>query len=496
MPTYADIERLTFGKSIAESEAKALQRYFVSTQAYINAKTPERRKTYYIGQRGAGKSALLNQLATEFENEGDNITLRITPHDFSYELFKAREHDYVDVRSVYAAVWHYTLMIQLFKQTVDYFGNNPHLKTNRENVGRLRKYLVSKGLLDAESILEIFFSFLTELTAQKNINRLQNISSDGVKRDKHVLRILYLTEIASEVKALETIAVSHPIYIFIDELDTGWNDSKEAQNFIFGLFYAVRELKKLQKVTVFISLRSDMYYNLRSILPDPEKMRDDIERFSWNLKTLRTLIGNRILAYWPTDELKNASAEEAISTVFEEHVLNYIISHSLHRPREIIQFCNEALDAFRLLVLDTGRLRDGLPTKIALDVTRSVQPTFSANRFDDLCVEYKDQYPGLRELLSSFENAPEYYFLADFKAKVEEAMLAAIDRLGGTSWIAEYLDKPTKLIEILFEIGFIKLYSQQIQQYLAYYETSFLSIENIQRLKIHEVFTSALKTTR
>jgi hypothetical protein len=77
--------------------------------------------------------------------------------------------------------------------------------------------------------------------------------------------------------------------------------------------------------------------------------------------------------------------------------------------------------------------------------------------------------------------------LADFKVKVEEAMLAAIDRLGGNSWIAEYLDKPIKLIEILFEIGFIKLYSQQLQQYLAYYETSFLSIENIQRLKIHEV---------
>jgi ABC-type multidrug transport system ATPase subunit len=206
MPSYADIERLTFGKSIAESEANALRRYFVTTQAYMNAKTPERRKTYYIGQRGAGKSALLNQLATEFENEGDNITLQITPHDFSYELFKAREHDYIDVRSVYAAVWHYTLMIQLFKQTVEYFGDNPHLKTNRENVGRLRKYLLSKALLDAESILEIFFSFLTELTAQKNINRLQNISSDGgVKRDKHVLRILHLTEIASEVKALEII---------------------------------------------------------------------------------------------------------------------------------------------------------------------------------------------------------------------------------------------------------------------------------------------------
>ena len=110
-----EIGQLTFGRSNAESEVEKLDEYFVATQAYVNAKSPFRRKVFYIGHRGTGKSALLNKLARELERDNNNIILNITPKQFSYELFEGRKHDYADVRSVYAAVWHYTLVIQLFK---------------------------------------------------------------------------------------------------------------------------------------------------------------------------------------------------------------------------------------------------------------------------------------------------------------------------------------------------------------------------------------------
>jgi hypothetical protein len=485
---YADLVNLTFGRSTAESEAEKLDEYFISTQAYINAKNEERRKIYYVGHRGAGKSALLNKLAHEFQNDGNSIILKMTPHDFSYELFRKREHDYVEVRSVYAAVWHYTLVIQLLKRIVNYFNERPHLKANRDNVIKLKKYLITKGFYEADSILEVFFSFLREATVIKVANKLQNIETASYRGDKQLFRFLNLSEISSELNALENITDTHPIYLFIDELDTGWDNTKEAQNFIYGLFYAVREIRKLRNVTAFVSLRSDMYNDLSSILPDPEKMRDDIERFTWNEKTLRWLIGRRITVYSRNKELERCSPEEAISNVFEKGVLSYIISHSLHRPREIIQFCNEALDELRSLIYSETR-----PTKVNMDVVNSVAPTFSRNRFYDLCEEYKHQYPGLETLLSCFEHAPEYYLLDEFKSKLEEAMLKTVEKIGGDSWIQDYLDTPMKLIEILFEIGFIKLYSQKDQKYLAYYETTFLSLDNIPQLKIHDVFVSALK---
>jgi len=71
-------------------------------------------------------------------------------------------------------------------------------------------------------------------------------------------------------------------------------------------------------------------------------------------------------------------------------------------------------------------------------------------------------------------------------------MLRAVERLGDNSWLGANFSIP-KLLEILFEIGFIKLYSQKDNAYLAYYEGSFLGIENVPKVKIHDVFASALK---
>jgi hypothetical protein len=520
-----EIRQLTFGKSIAEREGANLERYFISTQAYINAKSEERRRTFYIGQRGAGKSALLNKLASEFASDGRSITINITPTHFSYELFVDRKHDYIDVRSVYAAVWHYTLIIQMFKHVVEFFNQKPHFKTNRENVLLIKNYLMKEGILESDSILDVFFRFLEKFSTSKVSSKLINVADSQAERDKYLLKLLKMSDLVQELNALQKITDTHPIYIFIDELDTGWDNSKEAQNFLFGLFYAVREVRKLRNVIVFVSLRSDMYNKLSSILPDAEKMRDDIEKFSWSARTLRGLIARRIITFWPNERLKNATLDEAIASVFEDGILDYIILHSLQRPREIIQFCNDCIDELRNLSLHSIT-----PPKINQEIVASVEPHFSRARLDALCEEYKYQYPNLRVLLTCFENGPEFYYTEDFINKLEEAMLETIEdvkaliesrvyqeiealqgyntleELGSLKeskifeetknnlWLQAFLDTPKRLVELLFEIGFIKLYSQKDKAYLAYYETSFLNIDNISQLKINDVFVSALKS--
>ena len=489
---YTDLSNLTFGKITAESEKEKLEKsedYFISTLAYINAKSEERRKTFYVGQRGSGKSALLSKLSYEFQKDGKSIVLNITPQDFSYSLFKGRRHDYHDVRSVYASVWHYTLVVQLFKETIYYFKNNPNIKNNRVNVEILTKYLYGKGFQDTEDFENIFFTLLNEATFNKYTNKIRNIESDLQHGDKDLIRFLNLSEVRNEVTALQKISDSHPIYIFIDELDTGWDNSKEAQNFIYGLFYSVREIKKMRNVNVFVSLRTDMYNDLNSLLPDPEKMRDDIERFSWTEKTLRWLISSRISEYGKSEGLSKKTQDEAIREVFEEGVLSYIISRSLHRPREIIQFCNDSVNAVRNLIYETTVL----PERISLDIVQSIEPKFSSNRFEDTCLEYQHQYPNLRKLLECFDQSPEYYIVETFENKLEVAMLQTLEKEPQTLWVKDYLDNPKKMMQILFEIGFIKLYSQKDEKYLAYYESSFINLDNVRQLKIHDVFVAALK---
>jgi hypothetical protein len=480
------ISQLSLGHVKAESELNELEDYFITTPTYINAKNETRRKTYYIGQRGAGKTALFKKLADDFRDEGEFVILNITPDDFSYDRFNDAEHDYSNIRVVYGTVWHYTLIAQMFKSLVDFYDDRPYLKTNKENIEILRQYLQRKDALTDESFLTTFLNFFGEFTSDRGFNKALRVGGGGDKSSqKRFERLRNLAGISQEMSAFDQITTSHPVCLFIDELDTGWDNSKEATNFIHGLFYAVRQAKKLKHVKVFVSLRSDMYNDLSSILPDPEKMREEIERFSWNPKTLRGLIAKRIIANYPLGD--DTNYDEAISTVFEAEVLDYVIDHTLQRPREVIQFCTDALNEFNNRISYDQHIE-----RITLDIVQTVEPAFSRGRFEDICKEYEHQYPGLGFFLACFENLPMYYSMESFADKVETAMLRSLDTLGGNSWLGANFSTG-KLLEILFEIGFIKLYSLKDDKYLAYYEGSFLGIENVPKIKIHDVFVSALK---
>lgn len=480
---FSEIRQLNFGHVAAESELAGLEKYFISTQTYINAKSETQRKTYYIGQRGAGKSALFTKLADDYNKSrnGNDMTLKITPDDFSYERFNDVEHNYADIKAVYGHVWHYTLLTHIFRRIVEFYDERPNFKTNKYNIEKLRSYLEKKNVVENPSFLSTFLTYFGEFTENKQYNKA--LKTGGSKNHKMNMQMLALPEISEEMNAFQKITDSHHIYLFIDELDTGWDNSKGATSFIHGLFYAIRQIKKMQNVRVFVSLRSDMYNNLSSILPDPEKMREEIERFSWNPGKLKGLIAERIKASYPGMSRSTTSDIEAISSVFDAGVLEYIIQHTLQRPREVIQFCKDAHTMFT-------EQRDYLTyDKISLNTVKEIEPEFSKNKFEDICSEYEYQYPNISFFLSLFSGCKECYAIEEFKLKLEEVMCKSLDELGEDSWIGRNFSTK-QMIKILFEIGFIKLYKNG--KYLAYYEGSFINVEIAPKVKIHDVFVSYL----
>ncbi|HZH92193.1 MAG TPA: hypothetical protein VEX70_16470 [Pyrinomonadaceae bacterium] len=481
----AELAQLSLGHVKAEEESDDVRKYFITTPTYINATNESRRKTYYVGQRGAGKTALFNKLASDYKNKDKSIILQITPDDFSYERFNNAQHNYSDMRAVYGTVWHYTLITHMFAGVVDYYNQRPYIKANRYNVDTLRAYLKQKNAYPSTGFLGIFLRYFGEFTSNKDFNNALKVGTGELRQDKYFSRLTSLADISDELNAFSNITDSYPVCLFIDELDTGWDNSKEATNFIHGLFYAVREVKSLRNVKAFVSLRSDMYNDLSSILPDPEKMREEIERFSWNPKTLQGLIAKRIIANYPLPD--TTPFTEAIATVFDEGVLDYIINHSLQRPREVIEFCTAALNEFSNQIYFDRTLN-----RISFDIVKAVEGDFSKNRYEDTCREYEHQYPDLHIFLLGFENGPKFYSMSDFKAKLEDVMLMAVYKLGVGSWLNNNFS-PSKLVEILYAIGFIKLYSQRADKYVAYYEETFLNVDSISKVRIHEVFVPAMK---
>jgi hypothetical protein len=300
-----------------------------------------------------------------------------------------------------------------------------------------------------------------------------------------------MKDIQPAIAALRRLFNTYRLYLFIDELDTGWDNSDEAKNFLNGLFSAVNRLKEEKGVIIYLSLRQDMYNNLPSIFNDTEKIRDEIEELYWNKESLKALIGLRLMNFLPSDRTKNITYREAIDLVFEEGALDYIIDHTLYRPREVITYCNSALSMYKKTLFGSN-FGTG---KINKDILVAVENSFSTNRLNEISQEHSFQYPKIKFVCFAFENNNAFYTVDEFSDILNNCIIEASEKYGHDYWALKYLDSTEKLIKILFEIGFIKIYSDHFNRYMSYYEVNFQTMKNIEKINIHPIFHSVLKLT-
>jgi len=488
--TFFDIRNFTFGKSTAESEIHSLNKYFVSTPTYLSAKNDNLRKVFYVGHRGAGKSALFNQLIYEYEESQNFILLSITPEEYSYGIFKNIEHDFFDMKAIYGVVWHFTLMVALFKATLSFFEKKKNIKKHKESIKIIKGYLEENSLLEGENGIKTLIKYLKKFDVSKIGINVSHIKLNELYEDdeQKLLNLFQMEEIRRPLKAFKEIIEKYPAFVFIDELDTGWDNSVESHHFIYGLFYAVNKLKKVNNLNIFLSLRKDMYNNLPILYTDAEKIRDDIEVIHWSHDNLKALIGYRIMNFLPQNISRHYLYHQAIDIIFEDEVLDYIIEHTLHRPREVIQFCNESLDKLK----NSRFLNLSSLNRISFEIINLVEMDFYQARIGELCEEYKYQYPNMRDFLNLFEDALEEYSYNDFIYYLLSKVLI-YDKTNHEKWAEHYKENIEELAKDLYEMGFIKILGLPFTKYYAYYEVSFNSFKSLENIRIHKLFYTALK---
>lgn len=494
MATKLDIKKVTFGRSSAEREEDKLDQYFISTRSYFNAKRENSRKLFYIGHRGCGKSALFTQLQNDFSANQNGIIIDIKPSEYSYEIFRKMQHSFYDIKTAYSIAWEFTLTVQIFIEIANYFEKHPHVKKNRDNFSVINEYLIKHDYKEENRTLKLFLDYLKKVASAKLKVKYKGAEFEAKFNpnetpEKELVSLLQIEDILLPKRAMRDILLTHPLYIFLDELDTGWDNSDEAKNYVNGLFEAVYRLSSITNLFPFVSLRQDMYNNIFDSLTNAEKIREDIEKLTWDKKMLRHLIAKRILINYPIGERESISYEEAINTVFDLDALDYIISSTLHRPREIIEFCNKCIEEY----INDFQFHYDFDRKIDKKLVKEVRVEFSINRLQDICKEYQYEFPNIREILFSFENNNVFYTKADFFEELDSSILKLIEKTGEDEWLKKINLDSAKLFEILFRIGFVKIFIQNENQYLAAYETTIFDFKNVEKLRIHDVFVDALK---
>jgi hypothetical protein len=483
-------KRIDFGAPAAERDIKrGLADYFFESDAFHRVKSGT--KTVVLGNRGAGKSAIFQVLAQRQRAAGFHI-IELAPEDYSYEFLGrtmvAEGKGSWSKYGAYAVAWKYLIYVLVMAEVAK---KGPRLKKGGRS--QIYRYIRDNHPGATTSRLDALISYLKRIEAIKIGPYEASIKTR--EKTQELEKLYRLAEIGPLLPALRDVLEKDKFVVLVDELDRGWDASEDAQAFVAGLFQACMSINTLSpNLRVYISLRQELYDSIPALYEDAQKFRDVIEVISWDEESLLKLIAKRIRHSLPEHEQKDDHS--LWSTVFSQTFtgkghksFDYLVSRTLYRPREIIQFCAQAIEEAR-------DQKVSLP--IGFQILSEAERLYSEERTKDIVAEYRFQYPGLASLFEVFRgrNATMDYDQLSFLCL--EMLTGGVPTKGTQVWLPD--QDPDSLIETLWQVGFLQAEAvgstttkgKPDSYYLGPYQIGNLNLRTLRRFKIHPMFWSYL----
>ena len=210
---------------------------------------------------------------------------------------------------------------------------------------------------------------------------------------------------------------------------------------VVGLLLASKHVQaNFDNVLCTVFLRTDIYEQLQ--FQDRDKFRGDEFHITWDEPKLHELILNRANA-----SLGSTSSAEGLwpllfpQRIDEKIAKTFLVSHTLMRPRDIIQLCNVCRD----------KARTNGHSKIDISDIREAVQLYSNWKLSDLQNEWSVNYPFLPDIFVLFTNAVYFINRQRFSSRLEairQDLTARYPNL--THGLSE-----NELLSILYSIGFL-----------------------------------------
>lgn len=352
-----------FGFEDAESEPiERLKEFFFKKDTYARV-TSELPVRILVGHKGTGKSALF-KIAMSEEVDRGNLPILIKPDDIA----------------------------EIGTQTDDFLLNIRQWKIGLLNIIGTKVYQKFK-VSDSELINKI-----PQLGMQIIKYLVDTITSDTVSID--------LTE--SEQLLMSNFLKKKKIIVYIDDLDRGWQGRKEDINRISALLNAVRDLANDNQGLFFkVSLRSDVYYLVRTSDESTDKIEGSVVWYKWTNHEILVLLIKRIETFWgrTVDEeslLKTPQHHLSyyLDSVFEKKfsgngkwsnapMYKILMSLIRKRPRDLVKLCSLAAQQ---AILDGSSL-------LKTQHFQNIFEEYSQGRVQDTINEYKSELHNIEKLI-------------------------------------------------------------------------------------------------
>jgi hypothetical protein len=475
MPTSLNISKLTFGSDDAELDEKHgfLDKVFLKTSFFHRAK--ESQREVVIGRKGAGKSAICLMLKKAFDSESVT-TILITPKALSQQKLEQLKTSSINPDESYVLSWKYALLVTIGLKVLELARRPKGLKQVKEvkrNFKHIRKFLADND--------EIEKTFVEKATKGASIFSKFSIKAYGVEGSAETRQLQAQKDAATELEkfqsALETVLTGlgqAKIVILIDKVDEVWNQTKESEMMIVGLIKAVHDLNSTLRQTHFILfLRSDIYDTLK--FNDADKLHSLEERLDWKDDELKHLVATRGKV---SAGLLNSDIDELWEAVFDRTVngepsFNYLLNRTLKRPRELIQFCNNAL----------AEAQDNRNDHITAQNILKAEKQYSNWKLKDLASEFAVQYPYLEEVLALFQGFKVEFSPDEFDKRFQETKA----KLSNPDLQAVSTER---MLQTLFIVGFLG--AQVSEKSIFVYDDPLILLPQQRQIVVHSAYHLAL----
>lgn len=240
--------------------------------------------------------------------------------------------------------------------------------------------------------------------------------SEIVMRTRKIISSEQLSELHGVIDMLAMQDDNHrTFYLTIDKLDERWVDDGVRFRMIKGLMEALRTFRRIKDLKILVALRADIIERVVQETADisfqREKFEDLMVRLAWSKTELKQLVEKRLNNLF---KRQYSAALIGFSDIFPQQIgvklsFDWIIEHTLMRPRDVIALVNECIDA------STGQ------TTVSVTAMRKAETEFARKRKDALVQEWQSAFPSLDDMLILFTSKRKsVFFLLELLDKIDD----------------------------------------------------------------------------
>lgn len=395
-----------------------------------------------LGRKGSGKTAIYKKLITS--SEPNLLAFGHTFDDYPWHHHDLQASSGVPEERRYVHSWKYLILMGLTKMLLNSDHTQPWSEDSSDSMSVLEDFIVdSYGSRDPD-IHQLF-------SPEKELKIRAGLDLKVVTFEAESVRVKDLPPHVQEVNAaifkhvLNALNPSVDYFICFDQLDLGFTitDPKYSQRLI-GLLIAARDIfvaarDANRRLNPVVFLRDDIHQDLQ--FEDKNKITENFATWiNWSEEstglTLKDLMERRFSELLGTDERPNVTWDD----VFDEskdmpgrqRKYSHIVDRTLLRPRDMIKFCNEILNSYKLDDLDGP-----IPNE-PIHQARENYSNYLLNEIDD---EIAKHVPSYKEYLEVVKTIAEKFEKSSF--------VEAFNQRGG------FTDSPEQALSDLFSFSII-----------------------------------------